>query len=85
MKSNVLVKREYQDGKVIGKKRTFNVPNSNRYYLLRNVPEEYESHAISVNYSIIAMYSDGEVAQWFFDNIESAFRVFRMMSIGRYM
>lgn len=80
MRSEKMVKRYYHDDE----KNKEYVPV---YYLMHNIPELWDDESLKESYSIIARYADGDIRQWFYgaDDLESAFRVFRIMSIGRRM
>ena len=76
MRSEQMTMRSYHDEK--------NVPV---YYLLRNIPDAWDEGYFEECYSIIARYRDGSIRQWYYrkDELKRAFRVFRIMSIDRYM
>ena len=83
MNSTKLVSRNYKDGKFyddIGKSVWYDdkVPE---YTLFRNNPDFYDNVQI-VTYTLVSRYSDGSVNQWLFDDIGTAFRVFRRLSIN---
>ena len=80
MRSELLVKRYYHDDE----KNKEYVP---AYYLMRNIPESWDDERLNGGYSIIARYANGDIRQWFYgaNDLKSAFRVFRIMSIGRHM
>ena len=82
MTSRELVKREYHDGNVNGMDCTGCVPV---YHLMRNEPDMFDSSDVTANYSVIAVYTNGSINQWFYDDIKQAFRIFRIMSVGRDM
>ena len=57
------------------------------YYLMHNITEPYDDDSLNDSYSVVARYCDGDIRQWFYsaDDLKTAFRVFRIMSVGRRM
>ena len=87
MRSKQMMKRDYNDGKMIYKRETWYTKDVPTYYLVHNIPDEWDEENFDESYSIIARYPDGNISQWFYskDDLKSAFRVFRIMSNGRNM
>ena len=84
MNSTKLVSRKYRDGKFyddIGKTVWYDDENVPEYTLFRNIPDGFDT-VTAVTYTLVSRYTDGSVNQWLFDDIGSAFRVFRRLSIG---
>ena len=82
MYSKKLVVRKYHDGKFIDGDSVVNMEDIvPEYTLFRNCSDCFDS-VNCTTYSLVARYSDGSVNQWLFDDIATAFRVFRRLSIG---
>ena len=79
MRSTQMTKRSYMDGSH-GKYAPV-------YYLMHNIPEEWDNGEFNECYSIVAHYANGSISQWFYskDELDRAFRVFRIMAINRHM
>ena len=87
MISRQMAKRMYKDGKFIDQFGTWQTEDVPTYYLVHNMPDTWDEEKFKECYSIIAIYPDGNISQWYYgkDDLKSAFRVFRIMSIGRCM
>ena len=77
MRSELKTKRYYRDA--------MNDKYVPVYYLLHNIPEPYDDVNFTESYSIVARYCDGDIRQWFYGDLERAFKVFRILSVGRHM
>ena len=83
MTSERLVSRKYKDGKFFDDvgKTVWYIENVPEYTIFRNIPDMFDSVSVTT-YSLVARYPDGSVNQWLFEDIESAFRVFRRMTVN---
>lgn len=83
MTSDRLICRKYHDGKFYDdiRKAVWYDENVPEYTLFRNIPDCFDT-VTTVTYTLVSRYTDGSVNQWLFDDIGSAFRVFRRLSIG---
>ena len=77
MAQKTICRRKYHDGKIwddiAGEYYEIASPE---YHLIRTTPEVWDDLK-TVIYSIVCVYSDGSVQTYLFDDLKTAFRVFR--------